>query len=71
MNDLVSLRSRRQHKAWGASPGNRIQLICQPVITGDSVLFYSAFAHFAGFVFSNNSPGAECPRLYAVACFAG
>jgi hypothetical protein len=42
-NDASSLRSRRQHKAWGASPRIEIEIMSRARAVGDS-----AAARYAG-----------------------
>src|SRR5215217_1067144 len=75
----LSLRSRRKHKAWGASPRIRTDLNCKPMTMGDSSLrkWVSiccdravARIHGLEYLLCFCSWGLR-PRLYASACFAG
>ena len=65
----LSLRSRRKHKAWGASP--RIRSHKRGVgarETGDSVKCLSPAVAGSGLLFGTYTWGFR-PRLYAYACY--
>jgi len=69
-NDL-SLRSRRQHKAWGASPRIAIKESKRAREAGDSSKpLRLSPASRAQRLLELHTWGLR-PRLYAVACFAG
>src|SRR5215217_8590184 len=68
---ILSLRSRRKHKAWGASPRSIFKKRFEPVKTGGSV-------NVSGFRPLSRALELDAigtwglrPRLYAYACFAG
>src|SRR5690349_19839471 len=77
MNDddecILSLRSRRKHKAWGASP--RITLeknAFKPAKRATAVnTFELSPVSRAQTIFCSAVPWGLRPRLYAFACFAG
>jgi len=67
----LSLRRRRKHEAWGASPRVPSLTDLQPVITGDSLLVSWFFRPLTRAQIQNQPAWGLRPRLYAYACFAG
>jgi len=67
---MLSLRSRRKHKAWGVSPRNNVGRFDEPA-KRPAAHGSESVARFAGsFSFVEFSWGLR-PRFYAYACFAG
>jgi hypothetical protein len=56
MNDkFLACESRREHKAWGASPRTMAYHDLEPAIAGDSRLNNKSFARSRGLAFENHA----------------